>query len=417
MKPGPNHPPLIAHVVFRLDVGGLENGVVNLINHMPRDAYRHMLISLTDMTDFHRRIVRDDVEFVALNKQPGHAFRLYPRIRRLLRERGPAIVHTRNLAALEVTAPAWAAGVPVRIHGEHGRAVAGRHPSERRHQLVRRLYSPFVTSYVALSRDLESYLCRQVGIAPQRVSQIYNGVDTRLFHAAPVRLPIAGCPFTDPGQWLVGTVGRLQEIKDPASLARAFVLALQRAPRLRSRLRLVVVGEGPLRADVEHILQAAGVRELAWLPGRRDDIPDLLRGLDCFVLPSLSEGISNAILEAMASALPVIATAVGGNGELVADGKTGTLIQPGDPAALARQIIAHASDPDTARRRGQAARREAERRFSLDAMVDAHRQLYDRLLLGAGIDTHQQPDFPRGRRTAPHLTEASGSHVRNHGHF
>lgn len=404
MKGNRNLAPLVVHVVFRLDVGGLENGVVNLINHMPRDAYRHMLISLTDITDFHRRITREDVELVALHKEPGHAFRLYPRIRRLLRERGAAIVHTRNLAALEAVAPAWAAGVPVRIHGEHGRAVSGHPPSERRYRFVRRVYSPFVSAYVALSRDLETYLCCQVGIARERVAQIYNGVDTRLFRPSPVRAPIAGCPFTDPGQWLAGTVGRLQEIKGQTDLARAFVLALRHAPQLRSRLRLVMVGEGPLRAEVESILQAAGMRELAWLPGQRDDIPDILRGLDCFVLPSLSEGVSNAILEAMASALPIIATAVGGNGELIADGETGILVSPGDPEALAQQIIAQACDPAAARRRGQAARRDAERRFSLDAMVDAHRRLYDRLL-------------SRGKRIAAPLTEASVSHVRNHGHF
>jgi sugar transferase (PEP-CTERM/EpsH1 system associated) len=410
-------PPLVAHVVFRLDFGGLENGVVNLINHMPGEAYRHIVISLTDITDFRRRIVRDDVELVELHKRPGHAFRLYPRIRRLLRERGVSIVHTRNLAALEVTAPAWAAGVPVRIHGEHGRAVAGSHPADRKYQLIRRIYSPFVTSYIALSRDLKDYLCRQVGIVPERVNQIYNGVDTRLFHPGAGRSAIPGCPFTAPEHWLVGTVGRLQDIKDQTNLARAFVLALKYVPRLRSRLRLLMVGEGPLRAEAEAILRGGGVRELAWLPGNRNDIPDILRGLDCFVLPSLSEGISNAILEAMASALPIIATDVGGNGELVADGRTGTLVRPADPEELAWQIVAHAIDPVAARAVGAAARQEAERRFSLDAMVAAHRQLYDRLLRESGAAADAGADFFPGRHAAIPLTETSGDHVRNHGHL
>ncbi|MGE5492965.1 MAG: TIGR03088 family PEP-CTERM/XrtA system glycosyltransferase [Actinomycetota bacterium] len=413
----PSKPPLVAHVVFRLDVGGLENGVVNLINHMPRDAYRHMVISLTDMTDFSRRILRDDVELISLNKRPGHAFRLYPRIRRMLKERAPAIVHTRNLAALEVTAPAWAAGVPVRIHGEHGRAVSGPHPSDRKYRLVRRLYSPFVTSYVALSRELEDYLHRDVGISAERVARIYNGVDTRRFHPAPARQPIPGCPFADPGLWLVGTVGRLQDIKDQTSLVKAFVLAVRSVPELRSRLRLVMVGEGPQRSQVEAVLRTAGMADLAWLPGVRDDIPDILRGLDCFVLPSLSEGISNAILEAMASGLPVIATDVGGNGELLSDGNTGTLVPPADPQALARQIVHYACNPDAARILGVAARGEAERRFSLDAMVDAHVGLYGRLLFEAGVITNEGPASSPGREPAISLTEARVSHVRNHGNL
>jgi len=109
--------PLIAHVVYRFDVGGLENGVVNLINRMSGHAYRHAVVSLTEITDFRKRIQRDDVQFIALHKPPGHALPLYPRLLRLLRDLQPAIVHTRNLAALEVTVPAWLAGVRARVHG------------------------------------------------------------------------------------------------------------------------------------------------------------------------------------------------------------------------------------------------------------------------------------------------------------
>src|SRR5437773_120523 len=143
--------PLVAHVVYRFDVGGLENGVVNLINHMPASAYRHAIISLTEITDFRARIERDDVDFFALNKQPGHGYALFPRMFRLLRELRPAILHTRNLAALEMAAPGWAAGVRVRIHGEHGRDVGDLVGANYPHLLARRLYRPFVSRYVALS--------------------------------------------------------------------------------------------------------------------------------------------------------------------------------------------------------------------------------------------------------------------------
>lgn len=97
--------PLVAHVVYRFAIGGLENGVVNLINRMPPEAYRHVVISLTDITDFRHRVTRDDVEFIALDKPPGHALWIYPRLYRLFRELRPAIVHSRNLAALEVVIP------------------------------------------------------------------------------------------------------------------------------------------------------------------------------------------------------------------------------------------------------------------------------------------------------------------------
>ena len=172
----------------------------------------------------------------------------------------------------------------------------------------------------------------------------------------------------------------MQVVKDQTTLAAAFVRALAAFPELASRLRLVMIGDGPLRAKAQALLDDAGVADLAWLPGQRDDVPDILRGLDCFVLPSLAEGISNTILEAMASALPVIATDVGGNGELLEAGRTGELVPAADVEAMAQQIAAHALDADRSRAAGEAGRALVERRFSMEAMRERHQALYDELL-------------------------------------
>ncbi|MEO6596931.1 MAG: TIGR03088 family PEP-CTERM/XrtA system glycosyltransferase [Planctomycetota bacterium] len=382
-----DHRPCIVHVVYRFDVGGLENGVVNLVNHLPVDAYRHVIVALTDITEFQKRIERDDVQFVALHKGAGHGYRVFPHLFRLFRKLAPAIVHTRNLAALEACVPAALAGVRIRIHGEHGRDVVDLDGSNRKYRLVRRLYRPFVTRYVALSKDLEQYLHGAIGIAPEYIEQIYNGVDTRRFTPAPhARVPIAGCPFTASDLWLVGTVGRMQAVKDQVTLAQAFVRAVHNRPHGR-RLRLVMVGAGPLHAEVLSVLGTAGLQEFAWLPGERSDIPDIMRGLDCFVLPSLAEGISNTILEAMACALPVVATRVGGNAELVDDGSTGCLVPPANHGAMAAAILQYFDDQATARRHGGAARSAVERRFSLDRMVQDYRALYDGLCSSRGTAT------------------------------
>jgi sugar transferase (PEP-CTERM/EpsH1 system associated) len=375
------------HVLHRLDTGGLENGVVNLINHMPHDSYRHMVLALTEVTDFRSRIQRDDVECIALHKPPGHGVRLYSRVSRLMRERRPAIVHTRNLGPLEMQVPAWLSRVPIRIHGEHGRELDDLDGTSKYHQRLRRLYAPFVGCYVALSRDLAGYLQGSVRIAPERVVQIYNGVDATKFR--PVngeRIVVAGCPFETPRHWLVGTVGRMRGVKDQTTLAHAFVRAIARNPDLKDRMRLVLVGEGPLRASSQAILDDAGMGALAWLPGERDDVPELMRGLDCFVLPSLAEGISNTILEAMATGLPVIATGVGGNAELVSHGRTGEIVPAADPDALARALVAMARSPERSAAMGREGRIEVERRFSLSAMVGAYQELYDRQLVAAGIE-------------------------------
>ena len=372
--------PLVAHVMYRFDTGGLENGIVNLINHMPADRYRHAVIALTEVTDFHKRIQRDDVQFISLNKSPGHGFWLYPRLYRLFRKLRPAIVHSRNLAALEVQLPAWLAGVPVRIHGEHGRDVGDLDGSNVTYQRVRRFYRPFVSYYLALSRDLADYLTKVIHIPEKKVLQVYNGVDAVKFHPDSNGIRDGACPFARPAHWLVGTVGRMQAVKDQPTLVRAFIRALEMDPSLKNCLRLALIGGGPLLAECRQLLMDAGVIELAWLPGERSDIPGIMRGLDCFVLPSLAEGVSNTILEAMSSGLPVIATDVGGNAELVSAGVTGYIIPAANPEAMAEKIVFLANQRDIAHDMGRAGRDLVERKFSMNAMVAAYQGLYDKLL-------------------------------------
>lgn len=378
--------PLAMHVVNRFDVGGLENGVVNLINLMPEHQFRHMVVSLTEVTDFRRRLQRDDVVCVALHKPPGHGLKLYPAFRALLAEHRPAIVHTRNLGPLEMQPVAAWAGVPARIHSEHGREIDDLFGTNRKYRWLRRAYAPFVHRQVALSLDLQRYLVEGVGIPAGRVEQIYNGVDTQRFH--PVRGPrmfADGCPFDPVRTWCVGTVGRMQGVKNPVLLARAFVRALELAPWLRPTLRLMMIGDGPVRSEVQALLASADAAALAWLPGERNDVPNVMRSLDCFVLPSLAEGISNTILEAMACGLPVVATAVGGNPELVRHGRTGEVVPTDDVEAMAAALVRRAEDPKQSAAWGAAGLLEVERRFSLQAMVQAYVHLYTSQLAVAGI--------------------------------
>jgi len=367
--------------MYRFDTGGLENGVVNLINHMPAGAYRHVVLALTEITDFKQRINRTDVEFIALHKPPGQGIWQFPKLYKIFRQLRPAIVHSRNLAALEVQLPAWLARVPVRIHGEHGRDVGDLDGNNRTNQRIRRFYKPFVHHYLALSRELADYLVTKIQVPASRITEACNGVDTTRFApqaAGPA--PITGCPFDPAKHWLVGTVGRMQTVKDQTLLAHAFVLALQSAPELKAIARLVMVGEGPLKLQAQAILDAADLGHLVWLPGERQDVSDVMRGLHCFVLPSLAEGISNTILEAMATALPVIATRVGGNADLVEEGATGLITPAADVQALARCLVQLASNPNQAQAMGQAGRQRVLERFSMPAMVTTYQHAYDELL-------------------------------------
>lgn len=380
--------PLVVHVVYRFDTGGLENGVVNLINHLPAERFRHAVVALTEVTGFAQRVRRNDVTLVALRKGPGHGVWLYPRLWKLFRTMAPAIVHTRNIAALEAQVPAWLARVPVRIHGEHGRDVDELDAKRSRYLQMRRLYRPFVQHQIALSRELSDYLRDEVGVAGDgALTELCNGVDTVRFYPTVDGRPagIEGCPFDAARCFVVGTVGRMQAVKDQLLLARAFARAIALAPQLRQRLRLALIGDGPLKAQCDAVLTAAGVRDLAWLPGERSDVADVMRGLSLFVLPSLAEGISNTILEAMACGLPVLATDVGGNASLVDRGLSGELVPTGDVEVMARRIAALAGSPDEAQRMGRAGRARAEQRFSLDGMVASYQRLYETELERAGF--------------------------------
>jgi sugar transferase (PEP-CTERM/EpsH1 system associated) len=367
--------PLIVHIVFRFDYGGLENGVVNVVNGLGHDEFRHAIVALTETTDFSRRL-RNGVPVFALGKRAGKDPAAYLRLFRLLRKLRPTVVHTRNVGTLDCAFIAFLAGVPVRIHGEHGWDVVDPDGTNRKHRLLRRAASHFVRTFVAVSEDLRRWLTNVVGIPAQKVVWICNGVDTTRFRPSESRQrtgPAAG--GSAPDNIVVGSVTRFAPIKDPLNLVEAFLHVHSAVGTQSGKLRLVMIGDGELHAAATARIDQAGASAVAWLPGSRDDIPEQLRAMDVFVLGSLREGISNTVLEAMASGLPVVATATGGNLELVSP-DAGALVPPGDRSALAAAIAAYAGDADLRARHGRKARERAVSQYSIAAMVASYRKLY-----------------------------------------
>jgi sugar transferase (PEP-CTERM/EpsH1 system associated) len=372
--------PLIVHLIHRLDVGGLENGLVNLINHLPPERYRHAIVCLEDASDFQRRIQRTDVEIVSLNKRAGKDWAHYLRLFHTLKRLQPQLIHTRNLAGIEAQLLAAAAGVRLRIHGEHGRDISDLDGSKRRYRLLRKLLRPLIGHFIAVSKDLEHWLVSAIGARPQRVTHICNGVDSVQFHprlGPPAAIGPRG--FVSEQAFVIGSVGRMAEVKDHLTLVRAFLVLLDQGHIPAERLRLAIIGDGPCRQTCLDLLHAAGAGQMAWLPGARDDIAQLLRGMTVFVQPSLAEGASNTLLEAMASGLPVVATAVGGNPELVRNGWTGKLVPARDPVQMAAAITDYYRIAGLAAQHGLQARRRVLNEFSMAAMADAYLAVYDRL--------------------------------------
>ena len=372
--------PLVAHVIFRLDHGGLQNGLVNLVNRMPANRYRHAIVCLAGFQrEFARRIRRNDVELVSLDKRPGKDVAVYRRMWQTLRRLRADIVHTRNLGTVDMQWVAFAAGVRRRVHGEHGWEAADPHGRDPRSLRIRRACRPVVQRYVPMSRDLARWLESDVGVRPAIIRQAYSGVDTERFR--PRR--DGESASSDDEQVRFGTVGRLDPVKNLHSLLDAFRLAREARPDLVARLSLVIVGDGPGRASLESSARELRLEQCVEFTGTREEIPELMRGIDVFVLPSLNEGISNTLLEAMASGVPVIAARVGGNPEIVTDGVTGTLYDADTPGALVAQLVRYAEDASLRRAHGTAGRERALATFSLDAMIDRYLEIYDELTCAA----------------------------------
>ena len=373
--------PLIAHVLFRLGTGGLENGLVNLLNNLPADKYRHAIVCMTDYTDFRDRLKRKDVEVYCLHKKAGKDFHVYVRLWRLLAKIQPDVLHTRNLSALEAQLPGFLLGVKCRIHGEHGRDVDDLYGTNPKHILLRKFFRFIVQRYLPMSQDLETWLQQTIGVAPQKISQIYNGVDMAKFQPIlPKPLELLPENFRGKEVLRIGTVGRQAEVKNPMLLLEAFMHLVKTYPEAASTARLVMVGNGILHQRLAEMALAAGIEDQVWLAGDRSDVAQLMQTFDVFVLPSLNEGISNTILEAMASSLPVIATRVGGNPELVVDGQSGLLVESQNPKALAEAIKYYLDHPQLAKQQGEYGRSLCQQRFSLQRMLQDYMAVYDQLI-------------------------------------
>lgn len=367
---------MIAHVVHSLGVGGLENGVVNVVNGSPA-GLRHVIVSLT-ADDRLRTRLRPGIEIFTVGKRPGHDIGAFARLVRWLRRVRPRIVHSRNWGTIDAVLAARLARIPTVVHGEHGREISDPEGRNARRNRMRRLLAPIVTRFVTVSDDLRRWLVAEVGVPARKVVTIRNGVDTARFAPrdpgdARAALGLAA------GRPLIGTVGRLDPVKDQVSLVHAFA----RVRRRNEKAGLVIAGDGPCREQLTGLVDALGLGEHAVLLGERHDVPRVLAALDVFVLPSIGEGISNTVLEAMATGLPVVATRVGGNPELVEDGETGTLVPPRDPDALARAIARYLDDDALRRVHGDAGRRRAVERFGLDRMCAEYARLYADLVSGA----------------------------------
>lgn len=374
--------PLIAHVLYRLDTGGMEQIAISIINRTDQ-RYRHVIVCLAGFTDAMRnRISASGVDCMSMEKRPGNDWRCFFRLLKTLRRLKPDLVQTYNIGTLDIAPIARLAGVRCVVHAEHGRDAADTRGSNQKYRRLRRWMQPFVACFIAVSADLDRWLREDVGIAPNKVVCIPNGIDVAQ-HAndrdARRTRPQLG-EFAPPGTLLIANVGRLDAVKDQAGLIDAFRILCNSASDRSTQIRLAIIGEGRERIRLEQRIADLGLRDRVRLLGNRENISMLLAECDVFALSSVAEGIPLTVLEAMEAGLPVVATDVGGVSEAVVDGETGTLVAPSDPHALAATLAHYVDNASLRERQGEAGHARVAQRFSVSAMVAAYVVLYDGLL-------------------------------------
>lgn len=361
--------PRVLQVVLRLDPGGTERLVVELIRRL-QARYPMAVCCLDEPGLWAAQLTAMGVEVTALRRAPGFSVGLAREVARAARRHGATILHCHHYSPFVYgrLASLLVPGTHI-VFTEHGRLSDA--PPSRKRQIATRLLRMGVPALYAVSHDLRRHLLAE-GF-PARLEVIWNGID-------PGRSPtgediararhLLGAASDDR---VVGSVGRLDPVKDFRTLIDAVAAIAARDPQLR----LVIVGEGAEQGALADAIHAANVDARVQLLGHREDVSALLPGFDVYVNSSITEGISLTILEAMAAERPVVATSVGGTPEIVEDGQTGLLRPARDAAALASAIHELAMDPPRAARLGAAGRARVLAHFTLDQMVERYAQVYE----------------------------------------
>ena len=371
----PSRPLRVMHLMFMLRTGGMELGVAKLANGLDRSRVLSSICSCLPAEPRARMGVDARVPLFELRRRDGNDPVLVARLYRLFRRERPDVVHTHAWGTLcEGLLAAKAAGVPVMIHGEHGTLQTRRHTRP-----VQRWAWGRTDQVLSVSSVLADRMAADVGFPRDRVRVIRNGVDLARFsgaHREEARRRL-GLPA---GDIVIGSVGRLHPVKDQQLLLRA-------VQGLRSEglaVRGIVAGSGDLLPSLEAEAARLGLGDAFRFLGDCRDIERVLAAMDIFALPSRSEGLSNTILEAMASRLPVVATRVGGTPEIVSEERTGLLIPPQDPGALTAALRTLVQHPDRRVEMGERGRRRACGEFSLERMFAGYEQMYEEVWARSG---------------------------------
>ena len=361
----------IFHLVGSLEVGGTEKGILLTVPRLSRDRFLSVVCSITARMPLQSELESQGIRTYTLGIDSRWDIRLVGRLLKLLRKERPDVLHSYLFHANMVSRVVGRlARVPIILNSERSVNQDGgfrMFVNHRTHRLA--------TAVETNSEAGKSYVLRRLGADPSKVFLVHQGVDT-LNSVSQDASGVRRALGLDPEALVVGFVGRLHPVKGLSYCVRAFSTVVRELPEAR----LVLVGDGPERAQLERLCDVEGVFDRVLFLGQRPDVAQIMSAMDVLVLPSLAEGLSRVVLEAMAMGKPVVATRVGGQSEAVVDGATGLLVLPAEPGALAQALLKVLSDRTVARQMGAEGRARVESWFSVDHAVSRYEQLYPSLL-------------------------------------
>lgn len=363
----------IVHVVDCLETGGLERVVTDLAIEQARCGHRIAVFSITGSGNFAAELEAAGVAVVVGGKRRSFDTGVIRALRRAVIDRDAGIVHAHNFvpnyyAALALAWPSGRRRVLVNTCHNMGSRL-----SNTRLRWLYRLSLARTTRVAMVGAQVQEHLVGSGLVSADRAEVVLNGIPIRRFEGgAEAHLAARATLGLAPEAMLIGSVGRLVALKHQRLLLELMPALAAACPSVE----LVLLGDGPLRAELEALADSLSIRERVHFLGARDDVARLLPALDVFALPSLTEGLSIALLEASAAGLPIVATAVGGNPEIVTDGRTGVLVPPDDREATRNALEALLKDAALRARMGSAAREWVRANASIEAMRRSHDRFY-----------------------------------------
>jgi len=363
----------VLYLITELDTGGAQRALARLLAYLDRDRFSPTVACLYNGDKAVAQEIRAlGILITDLGMTAKWRLDAFWRLYRLLRRERPTILHTWMFHAnVPGRVLGRLTGVPIIISSER---TMGQESHWR--YWLNRLTDPLTDRVVCVSQLVANFVVEQVGIPRHKTIVIPNGIDAQAFEHLPTKRQARADLGLPLDSTLIGTVARL----DPVKRLDVWLQSVA----LLDDVHTVIVGAGPERARLKALSEQLGLAERVHFVGQQDNVPAWLAALDIFALTSDWEGMSNALLEAMAAQLPVVATAVGGTPEVVVDGITGLLVPPRDPDALAQAITRLLRDPDLRDRMGQAGRKRIKRYFSIVETVRRTEGLYTTLLQEKG---------------------------------